>query len=62
MHLGIDPVTRLVDELQGVPSVAVHEAVAVGNTTVTHQDEDLVNGLGVLGKVVPKHARVISTA
>lgn len=62
MHLGIDPVTGLVDELQGVPAVAVHMAIAVGDTTVTHQDENLVHRLGVLGKVVPKHARVISTA
>lgn len=62
MHLGVDPIARFVDELQGVPAVAVHVAIAVGDTTVTHQDEDLVHRLGVLGKVVPEHARIIRTA
>lgn len=62
VHLGIDPVTGLVNQLQGVPTVTVHVAVAVRNATVAHQDEDLMNRLGVLGKVVPEHARIIRAA
>ena len=62
MHLGVDPIARFVDELESVPAVAVHVPVAVGDTTVTHEDEDLVHGLGVLGEVVPEHGRVIGAA
>ena len=59
MDLSVDPVALLVDELHAVSQVAVHLAVSVRNASVTHQDHDLVDGLGVLGQVVPEHGRVI---
>lgn len=55
VHLSVHPFAFLVYKLQGVSGITVHEAVPIGNTTVTHKDHDLVNRLGVLGKVVPEH-------
>lgn len=51
VNLVVHPVAILVDELKGMSNVAVHEAVTVRNTTVTHQDHHLVNGLWVITKV-----------
>lgn len=62
VHLRVDPVALAVDELERVAAVAVHEAVAVGDTAVTHQHHDLVDRLGVLGKVVPEHGAVVTAA
>lgn len=59
VHLAVDPVAVLVDELQCVAGVAVHLAPAVGDTAVTHEDHDLVDRLGVLGEVIPEDSRVI---
>jgi hypothetical protein len=42
-----------------VAGVAVHLAPAVGDTAVTHENHDLVDGLGVLGKVVPEDSGVV---
>lgn len=60
MKLAVDLFTLLVNELGSVSVIAVHEAVAVGDTSVTHQDHDLVDGLGVLRKIVPECSRVVS--
>jgi len=62
VHLGVHPVTRLVHKLQCVSSVAVHEAVAIGDTAVTHQNHDLMDGLGILGQVVPEGSAVIAAS
>lgn len=59
VHLAVDPIAVLVDKLQCVAGVTVHLAPAVGNTTVTHKDHDLVDRLGVLGKVVPEDSGVV---
>ena len=62
VHLCVDPIARLVDKLHGVPAVAVHEAVALGNPAVAHQNHDLVDRLRVLGEVIPEHGGIIGTA
>ena len=48
VHLAIDPIAVLVDELLGVSSVSVHFSPAVRDAAVTHQDHDLVDRLWVL--------------
>lgn len=62
MSLGIDPVTGLVNELEGVSRVTLHLAVSVWNTTVTEEPHDLVDGLWVVAEVVPEHGRVSTTS
>jgi hypothetical protein len=59
VNLGVDPLALLVDKLHRVTKVAVHLAPILGDTTVTHKDHDLVDGLGVLRKVIPEHGRVV---
>lgn len=59
VKLHIYPVAVLIDELVGVTDVAVHLAIALGNTSVTKQDHKLVNRLWVLRSVVPKRSRVV---
>ena len=59
MELAVYPFALLVDQLDGVPEVAVHEAEAVRDSAVAHEDHDLVDGLGVLGEVVPEGRRVV---
>lgn len=60
VHLCVDPVAVLVDELESVAGVTVHLAPAVGDTAVTHKDHDLVDGLGVLRQVIPEVGRVVA--
>ena len=48
MELHVDPVTVLIDELVGMASIAVHEAVAIWDTSIAHEDHNLMNGLGIL--------------
>lgn len=55
MDLGVNPVTVLVDELHGMAVVAVHESVTIWDTSVTHEDHDLMDRLRVVTKVVPEH-------
>jgi hypothetical protein len=38
----------------------MHEALSIRNTTVTHQNHELVDGLSVLGGVIPESRRFIS--
>ena len=59
VHLCVYPLAVLVDELKSVAGVTVHLPPAVGDTAVTHEDHDLVDGLGVLRKVVPEHGGVV---
>ncbi len=59
MELAVNPIARLVDKFHGMPAITVHEAIAIWNATIAHQNEDLVDGLGILRQVVPEHGRVI---
>ncbi|KAH0357207.1 CAT1 catalase, partial [Aureobasidium melanogenum] len=59
LDLSINPLALLVDELGGVSVVSVHLTPVLRNTAVTHENHDLVDGLGVLRKVIPEHGRVI---
>ena len=54
MELEVDSVAVLVDELNSVAEVTVHEAVAVWDAAVAHEDYNLMDGLWVLGEVVPE--------
>ena len=60
VHLSIHPVTGFVDKLECMSTVSVHEAVSVRDTSVTHEDHDLVNGLWVLRYVIPEHCAVVT--
>ena len=59
VKLAVYPVSALIDKLDGVAIIAVHEAIAIWNTTVTHEDHDLVDRLWVLREVIPEHGGVI---
>jgi hypothetical protein len=59
VQLHVNPVTVLVNELVGVANVAVHLAVALGNTTVSEQNHELMHTLGVLRCVVPEGSRIV---
>jgi hypothetical protein len=60
VKLAVNPIIVLVDELDGVAIITVHETIAVWDTSVTHQDHELVDGLWILREVVPEHGAVIS--
>lgn len=62
MHLSIDPITVLVDKLQSVSRVTVHESVAVRDAAITHENHDLMDRFRVLREIVPELSRVIATA
>jgi len=59
VELGIEPVTGLVDDLDSVADILMHETISIWDTTVTHEDHDLVDRFGVLRKIVPEYGRVI---
>jgi hypothetical protein len=59
VELGIEPVTGLVDDLDSVADIPMHETISIWDTTVTHEDHDLVDRFGVLRKIVPEYGRVI---
>lgn len=58
VELAVVSFALVVDELEGVRAVAVHEAVAVGCAAVAEQEHDLVRGLGSQGDEVPEHVGV----
>ena len=60
VHLSIYPVARFVDKLECMSSVSVHEAVAIRNTSVTHENHDLMDRFWVLRQVIPEHCAVIA--
>ena len=60
MHLSIHPVASFVDKLQSMSSVSMHKTVPIRNTSVTHEDHDLMDGFWVLRKIIPEHGAVIS--
>jgi hypothetical protein len=59
VELGVDPLAVLVEQLDGVTEVAVHEAPSVGDASIAEEDHDLVDGLGVLRQVVPEGGGVV---
>jgi hypothetical protein len=59
VDLGVDPLALLVDKLGGVPVVTVHLAPVLRDTAVSHENHNLVDGFGILRKVIPEHGRVI---
>ena len=59
MDLGIDPVAGLVDQLDRVSSVAVHEAPAIWDTSVAHEDHELMGRLRVLRGIIPEHGAIV---
>lgn len=58
MELHVNPLAVLVDQLQGVSIVPVHETPTKGNTSITEQDHGLMDRLWVLGEVIPEIGRV----
>jgi len=59
MELSVDEGTIVLEPLEGMAGVTVHVVVTVRSSTIRKEDHDLVNGLWVLGEVVPKHVRVL---
>lgn len=49
----------LVDQFEGVASVAVHSAVSVGRASIWEQEGHLVGGFRSEGDKVPEHVRVL---
>ena len=43
VKLAVDPVVVLVDEFDGVAKITMHEAIAIWNTSVTHQNHELMD-------------------
>lgn len=58
MNLCVYKGAVVLDELVSVTGVSVLVVVAVGSAAVGEEDEDLVDGLWVLGKVVPEDVGV----
>ena len=48
VELAVHPFADLIGELDGVSKIAVHLTITVWNTSITHQNHDLVNRLWVL--------------
>lgn len=61
VELGIDPLALSVDKLQSVSVVSVHESPSSWDTSITHENHDLVDRFWVLGKVVPESGGVVIT-
>jgi hypothetical protein len=59
VDLGVDPLALLVDKLGGVSVVTVHLAPVLGDTAISHENHNLVDGFGVLRKIIPEHSRVV---
>lgn len=62
MKLAVNPITGLVDQFDSVSKITVHVSITIWNTTVTHQDHDLMNRLWVLREIVPKYGGIISVS
>lgn len=59
VELAVHRLTLRIHQLEGVASVAVHEAVAVRSATITEQERHLVCRLRTEGDEVPEHVRVL---
>ena len=59
VELAVMSLAFVVDQLEGVAAITIHEAVAIRNTTVTKQEGHLVGGLRTQGDEVPEHVRIL---
>ena len=59
VNLSVDPITMLVDKLECMTTVSMHEAVSIWDATIAHQDHELMDGFGVLRCIVPEDGAVI---
>ncbi len=59
VELAVHPFAGFINQLHSVAQVAVNEAVAVWDPAVAHQDHDLVDGLRILGEIVPEHCAIV---
>lgn len=59
MELRINPITILIDRLECMTIVTMHVSITRWNTSITHEDHDLVDGFGVLREVIPEGSRVV---
>lgn len=62
VDLHIVEVAICVDELERVSRVSVHVVVTLRSTTVGEQNHNLVNGLGILAKVIPEHVGILEVS
>lgn len=62
VDLNVLPLSLVVDELESVTRVSVLKIVSLWNTTVSHEDHDLMNGFWVLRQVIPEHVVVLQVS
>lgn len=55
MKLAVETFSIFVDKLESVRAVAVHMAIAIGNSPVTEQEGHLVSSLRPKRDKVPEH-------
>mmetsp|Transcript_6295 Transcript_6295/g.9563 ORF Transcript_6295/g.9563 Transcript_6295/m.9563 type:complete len:370 (-) Transcript_6295:238-1347(-) len=58
--LHIERLSSSIHVLEGVAAVPIHVAVAIGGTSVAHQERDLVSGFRTKGDEVPEHVGVLA--
>ena len=61
LEMELDVVERAVflDEFECMSGITVHMRVSVRGTSIGEQNHNLMNGLGVRGKVIPEHIRIL---
>ena len=59
MELAVGGVVVLVNDLEGVGTVAVHASVAIGCASVAEEEGHLVGGLLAKGQEVPEHVWIL---
>lgn len=59
MEFAVKSFTLVIDQLECVGAIAVHETVAIGNTTVREQEHGLVGGFGPQSEEVPHHVGIL---
>jgi len=59
VDLNVLPLSLVVDELESVTRVSVLKIVSLWDTTVSHENHDLMNGFWVLRQVIPEHVVVL---
>lgn len=62
VDLDVVPLSLVVDELESVSRVSVLKIMSLWDTTVSHQDHDLVDRFWVLGEIVPEHVVVLQVS
>jgi len=59
VNLGIDPFVVLVDQLHSMTIVTVHVTPVLRDTTITHENHDLMDRFWILRQVIPEDGRII---